>query len=37
LASPKPLPPSTARAVYDGEIASGADNHTLNIGLRLRW
>jgi hypothetical protein len=22
---------------YDGEIASGADNHTLNIGLRLRW
>ena len=22
---------------YDGEIASGADNHTLNLGVRLRW
>ncbi len=22
---------------YDGEIASGADNHTLNLGLRYRW
>jgi autotransporter-associated beta strand protein len=22
---------------YDGEIASGSDNHTLNLGLRLSW
>jgi fibronectin-binding autotransporter adhesin len=22
---------------YDGEIASGSDNHTLNVGLRLSW
>jgi fibronectin-binding autotransporter adhesin len=22
---------------YDGEIGSGADNHTLNLGLRLSW
>ena len=22
---------------YDGEIASGTDNHTLNLGVRLRW
>jgi hypothetical protein len=22
---------------YDGEIAAGSDNHTLNVGLRLSW
>jgi len=22
---------------YDGEIASGSDNHTLNVGVRLSW
>jgi fibronectin-binding autotransporter adhesin len=22
---------------YDGEIASGADNHTIGVGLRLSW
>ena len=22
---------------YDGEIASGADNHALNVGLRITW
>jgi uncharacterized protein with beta-barrel porin domain len=22
---------------YDGEIGAGSDNHTLNLGLRLRW
>ena len=30
---------NTARVFlrYDGEIGSGADNHTLNLGLRLSW
>jgi hypothetical protein len=22
---------------YDGEIASGTDNHALNVGVRLSW
>ena len=22
---------------YDGEVGSGSDNHTFNLGLRLRW
>jgi uncharacterized protein with beta-barrel porin domain len=22
---------------YDGDIGSGADNHALNLGLRLSW
>ena len=22
---------------YDGEIGSGSDNHTLNLGLRISW
>ena len=22
---------------YDGEIGSGSDNHTLNVGLHLSW
>jgi uncharacterized protein with beta-barrel porin domain len=22
---------------YDGEIATGTDNHALNIGLRMSW
>jgi outer membrane autotransporter protein len=22
---------------YDGEVGSGSDNHTLNLGLRLSW
>ena len=22
---------------YDGEISTGADNHTLNVGVRMTW
>jgi uncharacterized protein with beta-barrel porin domain len=22
---------------YDGEIASGTDNHALNVGVRMSW